>query len=229
MKTERNQAVTLTSLLAMKIDLDKLGDLQLLIEEIKKDQQIGPWFTEGLRTRAWVRAPQPAPSILELVLGDIIIPATTSGFADKDKFKLKQDGGICSFLGDNFQEWFPKDDGKVEEPFAGSTLRCHKLLKPATNMPQKVGEPAILPELGGEAKAESTLSEMYLLMEKQKNQESGPLLTNGWANIFYIRDLTGVLRTVSVLWSVDGWGVGALSVGGSRRWSDGSQVFSRNS
>ena len=54
----------------------------------------------------------------------------------------------------------------------------------------------ILAELGGEAKAETTLTEVYSLMEAQKNGENGPLLTNGYANIFYVRDVNGALRAV---------------------------------
>jgi hypothetical protein len=87
----------------------------------------------------------------------------------------------------------------------------------------------IINELGGEAKAETTLSEMFSLMEKQKNGESGVLLNNGYANIFYIRDQNGVLRAVGVDWDDGGWYVGAYSVEDPGGWRVGRQVFSRNS
>jgi hypothetical protein len=87
----------------------------------------------------------------------------------------------------------------------------------------------IIAELGGEEKSETTLSEMFSLMEKQGKGEDGVLLNNGYANIFYIRDLAGVLRAVGVRWGGGGWGVGADSVGGPDRWDGGYRVFSRNS
>ena len=83
-------------------------------------------------------------------------------------------------------------------------------------------------ELGGEEKAEVTLSEIWRLMVRQANGEKGVLLINGLANIFYVPDVSGVLRTVYVYWLVGGWYALAdvLDDGG---WGDGYQVFSRNS
>jgi len=87
----------------------------------------------------------------------------------------------------------------------------------------------IIAELGGNEKAETTLTEVFSLMEKQPNGEEGALLNNGWWNILYVKDQNGVLRTVSVCWLVDGWNVYARSVGDPYGWYDGYQVFSRNS
>jgi hypothetical protein len=38
--------------------------------------------------------------------------------------------------------------------------------------------------------------ERFSIMEKQRNGEAGPLLTDGYANIFYIEDVSGDLRAV---------------------------------
>ena len=65
-------------------------------------------------------------------------------------------------------------------------------------------------------------------MSFQPNGELGVLLTNGWANIFYVLYANGVLRALIVDWDGGGWGVSALSVSDPRRWFDGSRVFSRN-
>jgi len=168
------------------------------------------------------------PIKLELLLdlvGTVTTPATTSKFVAKEKF-VRDTGRKAtvkiSYLGDNFTAWFLSGDGKTEDPISEQTLRYHKLRKASVDGP-------IITGLGGEAKAETTLSEMFSLMEKQKNGESGTLLNNGWANIFYIRDSAGVLRAVNVYWRGDGWSVNAYSALDPYRWFVGSQVFSRNS
>ena len=63
-------------------------------------------------------------------------------------------------------------------------------------------------------------------MERQSN---GDLLTNGYANIFYVRDVNGELRAVFVGWGGVGWSVRAYSVGDPDAWRGGDRVFSRNS
>lgn len=168
------------------------------------------------------------PAKLELLLdlvGTVTTSATTSKFVAKEKF-VRDTGRKAkvkiSYLGDNFTAWFLSGDGKTEDPISEQTLCHHKLRKASVDGP-------IITELGGEAKAETTLSEMFSLMEKQKNGESGTLLNNGWANIFYIRDNAGVLRAVDVRWHGGGWVVNACSVGNPLRWGDGARVFSRNS
>ena len=165
-----------------------------------------------------------AESLLKLV-STIVVQATTGTLVAKEKF-VRDTGRKAkvkiSYLGDNFTEWFLSGSGKIEDPESVQTLRYHKLRKPS-------GDGLIITELGGEAKAETTLSEMFSLMEKQKNGESGPLLNNGWWNIFYIKDQNGLLRTVRVRWFGDGWSVLANSVESPDRWGAGRQVFSRNS
>jgi hypothetical protein len=175
-------------------------------------------------TSVTVEPPKPAPSILELVWA-VVVPATTSKFIAKNKFVVntKRNASVkISYLGDNFTAWFLNGDGKTEDPISEQALRYHKLQKSSVDGP-------IINELGGDAKAETTLTEVFSLMEKQKNGESGVLLNNGYANIFYVRDQNGVLRVVDVIWDDGGWNVYARSVEDPDRWSDGRQVFSRNS
>ena len=169
-------------------------------------------------------APKPRTDLLKLV-STIVIPATTGTFVAKEKFV--QDTGRkakvkVSYLGDDFTAWFLSDDGKTEEPITKQTLRYAKLRKGSVDGP-------IIAELGGEAKAEATLTEVFSLMEKQATGEEGVLLNNGRANLFYVKDQSGVLRAVFVRWHGDGWGVDADSVEGPGRWRGGGQVFSRNS
>ncbi len=93
-----------------------------------------------------------------------------------------------SYLGDNFKEKFLD---KIEDGIGEVTLRFQMLKKWSRSIP-------IINELGGEEVAESTLSEMFGLIEMQPNGEEGALLTNGYANIFFIRDSESVLWAGSV-------------------------------
>jgi hypothetical protein len=83
--------------------------------------------------------------------------------------------------------------------------------------------------LGGEAKVETTLTELWDMLKKQPKGEDGDLLINGYANIFYIKDAEGVLRAVLVHWFAAGWFVSADSVELSLEWSAGYRGFCCNS
>ena len=167
-------------------------------------------------------AAQTIVALLGEIIATAVIPATTEKFITKDKFKVdtsKKAKVNISYLGDNFKSWFL---GKVENPFPGSTLYGRQLNQNSVDGP-------ILAELGGQEKAETSLNEIYAMMESQPNGESGDLLNNGWANIFYVMDISGTLRAVSVYWNDDGWHVYASSVEGPGEWNAGGRVFSRNS
>lgn len=191
-------------------------------EELKKFLRKEPcWSNEQV---AQVTQPKTKPSILELV-STVVVSATTSKFVAKEKFVVnkKRNASVkINYLGDNFTEGFLSGTGKTEDPISEQTLRYAKLRKSSVDGP-------IIAELGGAEKSETTLSEMFSLMEKQKNGEDGVLLKDGYANIFYIRDQNDVLRTVGVCWYADGWDVRANSVERPHGWYDGNQVFSRNS
>jgi len=180
-------------------------------------EEAGEQFLRGELT---VSKPE-KPTILEF-LGTVSVPATNKKFVAKKKFVINtgDDAAVkISYLGDNFKAEFL---GKTEKPFAGSELRQQKLKQASV-------DGLIIAEIGGEAKAETTLTEVFALMEKQGKGESGTILNNGYANIFYVRNVKGVLRAVFVYWLDGGWGVGAYSVESPGRWFDGLQVFSRNS
>ena len=76
---------------------------------------------------------------------------------------------------------------------------------------------------------ETTLAYLYELLSRQPKGESGVLLTNGYATIFYIKDANGKLWAVRVYWrSYYGeWCVGADSVAYPDEWHGGYRVFSR--
>lgn len=148
--------------------------------------------------------------------------ATTEQFVAKDKFRRESKEVKFAAIWDNFQDWFLVGNGKVEEPIGEQILRYGNLTKGSPDAP-------IIKELGGEAKAKTTLAELYDLLKKQGQGQDGVLLTNGYANIFYIKDVSGLLRSVIAHWRADGWVVCAVPVGYSYDWSVGDRVFSRNS
>lgn len=102
------------------------------------------------------------------------------------------------------------------------TLRYQTLNKCSVDKP-------IINQLGGEAKAETTLTEIAACMQKHADGEQGVLLTNGYANIFYVRDVvSGLLCAVRVSWYGDGWLADAHSVLDKQAWPPmGYRVFSR--
>lgn len=162
------------------------------------------------------------PPFLETI-GTIVIAATAEPFIASEKFVVDTGHKVevrIAWLDGNFQNWFL---GKTEAPAPEVTLKYGKLTRSAL-------DDEICKEIGTES-VETTLAAIYALMERQKNGKSGVLLTDGRANIFYVRDANGVLRAVLVVWLVGGggWRVGARSVARQDGWSVGYRVFSRNS
>jgi len=179
-------------------------------------------FKEFLRKEVIWPKPVPSTTGLLIPVGTTIVAATTTLFVARDRFVVntgKKAPVKISYLGDNFKDWFLR---KEEQSFEGSTLKYGKLFRSSVDGP-------ILKELGGEAEAETTLTELYALMEVQKNGEKGILLTNGYANIFYVRDAAGSLRAVFARWYDGGWYVYAYAVTNPGAWFGGGQVFSRDS
>lgn len=166
-----------------------------------------------------ITTPAPPEPLLES-LGTLTLPATTGQFVARKKFVVdtsREAAVKISYLGDNFKAWFLD---KIEGPAAETILRYAKLLRSSVDGP-------ILAELG--ETAETTLGQLFWLMEQQPNCEGSTIQSDGRANIFYILDATTLLRAVFVFWDGDGWFVDANSVSFPIAWRGGSRVFSRNS
>ena len=165
----------------------------------------------------------PEVNMLLKRISSFFIQPESAKFIASDRFKVNTGHEAevkISYLGDNFCKWML--NLVEEQPPAEVNLYYHELLKDSVDGP-------IIKELGGEQKAETTLSEIFTLMKRQRNGEDGVLLTSGYANIFYVRGANGVLRAVSVGWGGDGWDVRADSVEDPDRWGAGFQVFASNS
>lgn len=109
----------------------------------------------------------------------------------------------------------------IEEPVEETAISYARLMRSSVDSP-------ILAALGNRPDLAILLRQIYWLMEQQPNGEPGTLLTNGWANIFY---LPGLTRAVHVYWNAghDGWSVAAVPVTNPYRWHGGFRVFSSNS
>ncbi len=156
----------------------------------------------------------------------VVIPAIMEMFVAAEMLVISTKPSArvkISHIGANFTAWFLKRRGKIEEPNSEQILRYH-------NLWVESADTFIIKGLGGEMKAETTLSEMFSLMEKQRYGEAGVLL-NKAANMFYIRDRAGVLRRIHMYWWNNGWEFEAYPVEPEHGFGlkAGPRFFSRNS
>jgi len=163
------------------------------------------------------------PSIFLLYpLGTVNIPAITDKFVVRDHFaiNIKQDvRAKISWIGYNFQELFSR---KIEEPKIETSLRFFELKKAEDNK-------TIICELGGEVRVETTLAEIWWLMDQQGSDKKGPLLLlKGSSNIFYARDYRGEIQAVFIRWCGDSWYVFVHSANCPIIWYAGDRIFVRN-
>lgn len=110
------------------------------------------------------------------------------------------------YFNENFETWF--------FPMDFNTEKVNPLI--GTKLPRSMDDFEIQKEL---KPIEVTLEEIAATL---KNLDHAT-----WC-IFYTKDAGGVLRSVYVRWRGVGWCACAIALGGYR-WSDGDQVFSRNS
>lgn len=131
---------------------------------------------------------------------------------------------VIGFLSDNVRNNFLSGGGKIEENVPASVLRAYRLKKDSV-------DGRIIADLGGEEVAETMVAEMVALMRGQGRGQNGILLTNGYANIFYIRDAKSILWAVYCHWDsgCGRWIVCANPITDPRGWIAGDRVLSRDS
>ena len=153
-------------------------------------------------------------------VGTVTVAAVTTPFVAKNHFVLNIEPSAdvrISYLGETFRMWFLE---KVEESFPGSTLSYG-------NLSRESADEYIVAQLGGERKAATTLGELFSVLRSQKNGAGVPLLMNGFANVFYIRDTSASLRVVYAYWGDAGWRVKARSIANQDTWDERDRIFSR--
>ena len=160
------------------------------------------------------------PQLL-VTVGITMVPATKKPFVASDCFvRSKGNSGVrFMYLSDEFRRCFL---GKEERSFIGSMLRYDRIIHPSL-------DDRIIAELGGKKRSETTLFELYALLQRQPTGvERGPLLRDGHANIFYIPDLYFVLRAVNARLTGDGWDMFVRPFAGPEKWLVGCRIFSRD-
>jgi hypothetical protein len=166
---------------------------------------------------------QPAPKLLQSVT-TISLPAISSFdvgahiVATPDK-ERKSAEVLIGWIGDNAKRLAK---GFVEPEVAEATLRVHRLTKASVDGP-------IIAELGGEEVVLTTWGQMYEMIRQQGRGQQGFLLTNGYANVFYVRQANGEVWAVSCCWyaSFGYWSVYANPITDPSTWSAGRQFLSR--
>lgn len=206
--------------LLLKLESAGLNDqlAQLVIDS--KKNKLAKQLVEFLSSGNFPSTTEETQSVSVTPLLEFLKEADVAGsekFIAADHFKTGNDAGVKFWgFGSNFTENFL---AKAEENVPSAKLRLFKLKKSSVDKP-------IRDELGSD-REETTLTYLWELLSKQSKGESGVLLTNGYANIFYIRGCDGTLWAVFASWdSVGGWFVGAVSVGSRNEWDAGLRVFS---
>lgn len=184
-------------------------------------------------------------NLLDFV-GTVELSVTATPFVAKDRFvKNTSDGApvkICDIWG-GLKTRFFQGEGKIEPSIGDTELRYARLKKRSVDGP-------IFKEIWGGKKPWVTLTEVWALLTKQpdgdkKEYKNGPLLVNGYPNIFYVetevilleeehiaydndKGKKVVLCAVDVSWTAGkGWNVSVSSVLNDDPWCVGSRVFSR--
>lgn len=155
-----------------------------------------------------------ANSPLLEAIEDVTVPAASERFVVKDRFE-KPAGIKFATVWTEFKKHFY---GMVEEPSGETRLRKYKLLRISPDGP-------IISELGGAEKVTVNLAAVYALIRRQGRGEEGILQTNGFANIFYLRDTKGVLCAVRLGWDGEGWVIDAISVEDPLAWNGKHEIF----
>jgi hypothetical protein len=180
------------------------SDRQFVVKETKAAIEV---MVAALRNRPKEPAPECTYKVLRPATPKVAEPPL---FKADDTFFNKNSGLKMVSHGDNFTKWFT---GKVEDDVPDGELRAFALTQVAYDRD-------IIADLGGEEKAEITLTELWRFM---RHYDGEP----GWF-LCYIRDNTGLLRAVGVDCGGGGWHAGAYALD-AYRWRGDNQVLSRNS
>lgn len=153
-----------------------------------------------------------------LASGQVIkISSTGQQFFAKEKFKenTRQTAEVkISFIGHNFARFFLKGEGKIENPIRSCSMQSHKL-----NQDSKSAK--IVNFLGGRKKSIIGLAELFELLKR------GAVKTH--STMFYIRDIEGIVRVVTVYWDAKGYDIDARAEDETYTWHHGLRIFIRKS
>lgn len=160
------------------------------------------------------------PEDLFYNVGVVAVPPVSGSIVLSKSFIWEMGISIHHIEDFSVGEWFL--DGREVE------LREERALK-YVSLSSYSSDEQVLAALGGERQVETAFIEVLALLILQPSGEKGTLLTNGLANLFYIRDKDDVLRALRILWFgyYNGWSIRARSTRGLIKCRTGNQVFSR--
>ncbi len=170
--------------------------------------------------------PRPLNTKFLKVLGTVTLPESAEFVArqtflcdtrDTARVKIKD-------VSEKFQQRF---FGTTEAPRREKTLRYAQLAGDSRTK-RTFGRTAVAIHCGIRDDTFVTLTDVFALMENQRNGESGPLLTNGKFNNFLVMDSRDECESgsavVVVFWGFSGWCV-FMDDDQQSRLSHGSRVF----
>lgn len=154
-------------------------------------------------------------------VGTVQVSASICKFVTRKKFVINIECNTpvkIHYFNDNFNNWFLKGNSKIEGRIKKHNLHYYQLRR-------SIVDGHIIEELGGKAKVETTLSDIFFLMEnmeKQKNNVDAVPLDINYVHIFYVKDQKGVLHAIYMFWSGIGWKIYANLVGSTCGLYDGA-------
>jgi len=143
-----------------------------------------------------------------------VVPANTAPVVIRSCFTQNTAVRLSTIFAEFKNRFFDK----TEPPAGDAPYRKYKLLHISADGP-------IIAALGGESKVEGAFTAAFALLQRQPRGETGFLQTNGYANIFYVRDKKGVLCAIRIGWASDGWVVDAISVEDPLAWNGKHEIF----
>ena len=152
------------------------------------------------------------------------VPATSMKFVASEMFVVDTDPNTRVRISEMCPMFVEGFLGKVEPPLPGGRLYVHMVKDYPVEVMAEPEWPLI--ELGGEACAESFLSDLYNALATQGG--IGCLSMVGDGNIFFIRNVHGILCQVRADWSRGGWRLVALSAYDPRLWTDHDRFIIRD-
>lgn len=148
-------------------------------------------------------------------------PPSTSSLRPQDRFVARQyfkedisptaDVRI-SWLGARFSQRYVV---KIEGEAGDVTLQSYTLTRPSNDN-------QIIAALND--RHETRLADVWCLLRRHASGQGGGLRSDTVPNLFFIRDASGELGVIDVIWGGAGWEIGASEVGDPRQWPRGSHV-----
>lgn len=154
------------------------------------------------------------------------IPETTDHFLPKNNFIVNANNDTLVKIKSvdfHFDIWFLDENRYKSREIIDKPTKEHILYR--YQLSSTARDRQIIASFGGKEVVAISLSDIFSLLKKQKDGESGALVNNGSLNIFYVWDKQGVFRVVSVHWGKTGWAIDAFSFGWLARWRKGRTAF----